>query len=497
MRQHGPWFRSIRLRRTVAAAVASALLSAVAARGAAAETDPKPADGQLEPSEPGVEESAVPESLSASRLIGGFDKTSKILTFALIGAAVTALETVDTETVEDVGDVLQLALPLAALGATYLADDRQGRRDFLKSTGTSTLSVLLLKEVLEKARPNAEGLNSFPSGHTAAAFSGASFLNLRYGARWGAPALVLAGYTGASRIYAEKHFLDDVISGMSISLLANRYFAFPIAEDLEVVPLAGDEGTGLALRWKGSLQRWKARSFDAPDLQPTRGFRYEWEFGGTTVGVNEFSTSGAGGTISYLFEEANNPTVTGRVEFGYTLPGRERQEVVLQVSPFEVRDFGSFTTDTPFAGTLVPASERLRTQYLLYDYRLRYRYRVRSTPRLRLHAGAGASFQDIVATLTWSSGEADIEEGNWTPFVHFDGEVTLRTGGKLRLFGEVDAGRSAEDRSIDAAIALRYWFHPRWDLGVGTRRIERTIVTDLLRNRLERDQLVVTIAYSF
>lgn len=56
---------------------------------------------------------------------------------------------------------------------------------------------------------------------------------------------------------------------------------------------------------------------------------------------------------------------------------------------------------------------------------------------------------------------------------------------------------SGEDRSIDAALALRYQFHPRWDLGLGTRRIERTIVTDRLRNRLERDQVVVAIGYSF
>jgi membrane-associated phospholipid phosphatase len=486
---------ALRLRRTVAAAAVAALPSLVAAQEGA--TPRNAAAGEVDRSESVAREAAVADGRRSSNLIGGLDKTGKIITLALIGGALTVLGTADTDTVEDIGDILQFALPAVAYGTTHLHRDGRGRRDFVKSAGTSALTVILLKESLDKARPNAQGLNSFPSGHTASAFAGASFLNLRYGSRWGAPALVLAGYTGASRIHADKHFLDDVLSGMSISLLANRYFVFPIAEDLRVVPLAGDAGAGLALRWKGSLERWRARSSDVPDPPPQRGFRYQWEFGGTGVDVNDFATSGSGGTISYLFDEANNPTVTARVEFGYTLPKTERQELVVQVAPFEVRDFGTFARDTPFAGTLVPGGVSLRTQYLLYDYRLRYRYLVWWTARVHLHVGAGVSFQDIVATLTWPGGEADIEEGNWAPFAHVDGEVRLGGFKKLRLFAELDAGRSGEDRSIDAALALRYQFHPRWDLGVGTRRIDRTVVTDRLRNHLERDQVVIAIGYSF
>lgn len=423
----------------------------------------------------------------------GDDGRTKFVTLAVLGAAGALLASSDVERIEEVGDVLQVGLPLAALGSTYVARDSQGRRNLLSSLGTSTLTVALLKEAVEKSRPNAQGLNSFPSGHTAAAFSGAGFINLRYGLRWGAPALILAAYTGASRVRAEKHFLDDVISGMSISLLANRYFVFPIDEGLQVIPVVEDEASGFMVRWRGSARRWREQSFGTDDL-PERGFRYEWEFGGTGVDRNDFAAPGdTGSGLSFLFDETNNPTVTARIELGYT--PRERQEIVFQLAPFEVRDVGRLAVDTPLGGVRVPAGEELRSQFLLYDYRLRYRYLMRPHKRMRLHAGAGISFQDIVAGLSWRNGEARVEEGNFIPFAHIDSEIGLTD--RLRLFFEADAGRSAEDRMSDAALAVRYRLHPRWDLSGGLRRIERTVVTDLLRSELERDQVVIALAYSF
>ena len=38
-----------------------------------------------------------------------------------------------------------------------------------------------------------------------------------------------------------------------------------------------------------------------------------------------------------------------------------------------------------------------------------------------------------VSNATIGLGEADIEEGNWIPFAHLDGEVRLGGGSKLRL----------------------------------------------------------------
>lgn len=62
--------------------------------------------------------------------------------------------------------------------------------------------------------------NSFPSGHTTAAFAFFAFVALLWHKqKWvqvvGAIAAVLAGY---SRIYLSQHFLEDVVAGASIGI---------------------------------------------------------------------------------------------------------------------------------------------------------------------------------------------------------------------------------------------------------------------------------------
>lgn len=432
---------------------------------------------------------AVPALSAHPEVAGDFDGRAKAITVATAAAAAAVLTTEDVETIEEIGDVLQWALPAVALGATWLEDDPPGRRAFLKSLATSTVTVAVLKEVVEKARPNAKGVNSFPSGHTAAAFSGASFINLRYGPRWGAPAAVLAAYTGASRVRAQKHFLDDVVSGLSISVLANRYFTFPASERVAVTPLVSEEGSGFMVQWKGAAREWGERA-DMPSMAPRRGLRYQWEFGASSVERNDVA---APDRVSFLLDETNNPTVTARIEFAYA--PRERQEIVFQLAPFEVRDRGAFADDVRFAGEVVPAGEGVDSRFLLYDYRLRYRWRMRPSSALRFHAGGGVSFQDIVAALSSEEAERRVEEGNFIPFAHLDVEWLLSE--TLRLSMEVDHGRSGDDRIRDAALELRWQLHPRWDLSAGVRAVERTVVTDRIRNELERDQVVIAFGYSF
>ena len=59
---------------------------------------------------------------------------------------------------------------------------------------------------------------------------GSAYVWRRYGSRWGAPASVLAAYTGISRVVGQNHFVDDVISGAAIGLLSNLLWTDPIDE---------------------------------------------------------------------------------------------------------------------------------------------------------------------------------------------------------------------------------------------------------------------------
>ena len=86
------------------------------------------------------------------------------------------------------GDVLQIAIPAAAYAKTFYLDDSEGRREFYKSFFTSLGVTYGLKYSIDKKRPNGKE-HSFPSGHTSAAFQGATFIHKRYGLEYGIPAL--------------------------------------------------------------------------------------------------------------------------------------------------------------------------------------------------------------------------------------------------------------------------------------------------------------------
>lgn len=89
------------------------------------------------------------------------------------------------EDLEEFGDIMQFALPIAGFTSTYIADDLEGRKQFYKSFATSLGTTTVLKGAFGKLRPNGSSRTSYPSGHTTAAFQGAGFIDLRYGINGG------------------------------------------------------------------------------------------------------------------------------------------------------------------------------------------------------------------------------------------------------------------------------------------------------------------------
>lgn len=143
-----------------------------------------------------------------------------------------------SEPVKKIGDVGQIALPVLAGGMTFVYRDFQGTLEFAESFGTTMAATYILKPLINEQRPPKSrqyrpGKNtpaqrmSFPSGHTAAAFGGAAFLQIRYGWGYGVPCYLVASYVGFSRVYGERHWFRDVLGGAAIALAANVLFTRP------------------------------------------------------------------------------------------------------------------------------------------------------------------------------------------------------------------------------------------------------------------------------
>lgn len=116
-------------------------------------------------------------------------------------------------------------LPLTASVLLSLHKDyREGWQDRLLLAGTGTaimgLIVKSLKYAVLEPRPDGSNNYSFPSGHTAATFTGAELIRLEYGGGLGAVAYTVAIATGVLRMYNEKHWCNDVLAGAGIGIFS-------------------------------------------------------------------------------------------------------------------------------------------------------------------------------------------------------------------------------------------------------------------------------------
>jgi hypothetical protein len=144
--------------------------------------------------------------------------------------------------IQDIGDVLQLALPVGAGISTIVLWDKKGALQFVKSYGTSLALTYVIKYVIDKPRPEgATDGHAFPSGHTSSAFSGASFIQKRYGWAYGAPAYALAAFVAYSRIegYNDRHDGWDCLGGAIVGVGSTYLFTTPYEKKHYELSFAG------------------------------------------------------------------------------------------------------------------------------------------------------------------------------------------------------------------------------------------------------------------
>jgi hypothetical protein len=157
---------------------------------------------------------------------------------------------------EAIGDAGMGILVLGSLAAGAL-DPREGRtaRDetwmqaeaYLLTTGVT----MGLKALTDRRRPDHRGDDSFPSGHTSAAFAGATLIWRNNGPWLGVPAYAIAAAVGYSRVESGRHFTSDVLAGAAIGTLVagvvdSLHWA-PDGATPYVVPIKGGVEVGIVV----------------------------------------------------------------------------------------------------------------------------------------------------------------------------------------------------------------------------------------------------------
>lgn len=132
------------------------------------------------------------------------------------------------------GDSGLLWIALCLLLLLHPKTRRAGLTGALALLFSLLFTNIIIKRLVERTRPwlilseliplvTERDPNSFPSGHTSAAFAAATAFFHTLPRRWmGITALVLAAVMGLSRLYVGVHFPSDVICGALVGFLCGE-----------------------------------------------------------------------------------------------------------------------------------------------------------------------------------------------------------------------------------------------------------------------------------
>lgn len=129
-----------------------------------------------------------------------------------------------TDTIEQAGQAIAIALPVVAGGVSLFKNDWTGLGEEALVTGATVGTAFGLKHLVHEERPDHSNDQSFPSDTAALAFAPANYLWDRYGWQWGAPAYAAAIFVGYSRVESKQHHWWDVATSAGMAWGCSRIF---------------------------------------------------------------------------------------------------------------------------------------------------------------------------------------------------------------------------------------------------------------------------------
>ena len=111
---------------------------------------------------------------------------------------------------------------------------RHNFRDRVLASATANLLMAAVtntvKYTVRERRPDSYARNSFFSGHTATAFTGAELVRIEYGWGYGSAAYAVATTTAFLRVWNKRHWVGDVVAGAGAGILCAQagYWMLPV-----------------------------------------------------------------------------------------------------------------------------------------------------------------------------------------------------------------------------------------------------------------------------
>jgi len=117
--------------------------------------------------------------------------------------------------------------------------------DLLQAQILTEALVQPIKFATHRMRPDESNHQSFPSGHAAVTFAGATVLERHLGWRKSILGYTIASYVAASRLHDNRHHLSDVIVGAAVGTAAGRAVVHHKADEWAVMPTRVPGGVAL------------------------------------------------------------------------------------------------------------------------------------------------------------------------------------------------------------------------------------------------------------
>lgn len=189
------------------------------------------APGRL-PAAVAADAAALPSWENGAWLLGGALLTVGVHQFEDAEGAAAALHEGIWGGLSDAGNVwgdlrFQAPLALGTWGVGHWAGSGETAAlgcDLTRGLLLTYTATSILKVACNRTRPNGEDY-SFPSGHTAAAFTTAGVVTTRYGGWAGGVTLGLGLMTAMGRMGDMKHYASDVAAGATIGWIIGRTVA--------------------------------------------------------------------------------------------------------------------------------------------------------------------------------------------------------------------------------------------------------------------------------